>query len=355
MKVKNFEKLIPLHLGSLYDKANDGEETITPLLSMLLNSPNMSEEAAFKFASTTLSNALSELEVSDPPEACYSTMGFVENGDELNNSFCLQVPGTTAFLIQIEKRERVLPGVSVRNAVTKRMEKLIAKEVDGWTPTRKDWAQLKEEVEAEMLKFAPIRPNRIPVLISMPYVYVFTSSAKVGENCTALIRKAFGTFPVEHALIDEYSLRLFMRQVIRREHNEFNATDFVHMKHDDGEDVEFKDVAILGNEHVDELISQSYTPRALDMAVALNTAGLENMFFRLTDKAILTGIHIGDADVDANYDATLENYQNDGASFLTLMANLFMMDKSLSALMARFNDVSMLAEITDSLEEDDEV
>lgn len=355
MKVKNFEKMIPLHLGALYEKANEDGVTITPLLRVLLNSPNLSEEAAFKFANVTMSKALSELEVNDPPEACYSTMGFVSSGEELNNSFCLQVPGTTAFLIQIEKRERVLPGVSVRNAVTKRMEKLIAKEVDGWTPTRKDWAQLKEEVEAEMLKYAPIRPSRIPVLISMPYVYVFTSSAKVAENATALIRKALGTFPVEHALTDEFSLRLFMRQVIRKGHNEFAATDYVHMKHDEGEDIKFKDIAIQGNDQVDDLIGQGYTPRALDMSIALKTAGLENMFIRLTDKAIVSGIHIGDADVDANYDATLENYQNDGASFLTLMANLFMMDRSLAALMARFKDVQMLAEITDYLEEDDEV
>lgn len=356
MKIKNFDKLIALHLGAMYDAANENSEKITPLHRLLLTTNDMDDDTLHTFATKTLSDKLKELEVNDPPEATYAASGFAPFGEEVGNAFALAIPGTKAILLQVEKRERVLPGVSVRNAVGKRMERLIAKEVDGWVPTRKDWAQLKEEVEAEMLKTAPIRPSKINIILSMPYVFVFTSSAKNAEHCTALIRKALGSFATEHLLADEYSLRLFMKNVITNEFSGFMADEFVHLKHDDGDDVKIKDIDVNNCTMVDDLLENLYTPRALEFSVDTETIGIDKVWLRLSDKAIISGLHIGEADVDANYDATLERYGTDGGQFLSMMANLFQLDKSLHALFRIFDEVpEIVVEYTAVLEDDDEV
>lgn len=192
MKVKGLDKVIMYHLGSLFDAANENASNVQPFHRQLLGLPACTEEAVHAFAAKEVSKRLAELEVKDP--VGYKTMGFAKFEDA--DSFALAVPGTKAFMLTAEKRERVLPGISVRNAVVKRMAALQAKEIEGWTPTRKDWAEMKDEVEAEMLATAPIRPTRYSVVVSVPYVFVFTSSMKTAEDIHGVIRKAFGTWPV---------------------------------------------------------------------------------------------------------------------------------------------------------------
>ncbi|TPB56615.1 recombination-associated protein RdgC [Salmonella enterica] len=358
MKIKGYEKAIILHLGALYDAANEGNEKVKPLHRLILNLPNVDEEAVTAFAKGAFSDALEKHEVSDPPEASYKTMGFAAYGEEVESKFALAIPGTNAIVFQIEKRERVLPGVSVRNEVVKRMAALREKEIDGWEPNRKDWAQMKDDVEAEMLKHAPIRPSRVNVILSAPFVYVFTSSAKTAEECSALIRTALGTWPVEHLLPSEYELRQLMQRAVLGQQDGIKGDAFIHLKHDDGDDVKMKDTDIFKDESVVDLLSRHWTVRALDLEVDTQCPGIDTVYFRLSDKAILSGIHIGEADVDANYDATLERYGTDGGQFLTMMANLFQLDKSLRAVISVLDEAGQVVEYTGTLndeEDDDEV
>lgn len=354
MKIKNFDKVIALHLGALYDAANDNSAKVTPFHRLLLNTLDMDEETLHKFATKTLSDKLKAEAISDPAEAAYSSMGFATFSEEVGNVFALSIPGTKAIVLQVEKRERVLPGVSVRNAVVDRMKALQAKEIDGWTPTRKDWAELKEDVEANMLKTAPIRPSKIFIMLSMPYV--FTSSAKNAEACTAMLRKAVGTFPTESLLIDEFSLRHFMKGVVGKKFTDYEPDHYIHVKHEDGDDVKIKDIDIGNCTMVNDLLDSDYTPRALDFSIDTNVIGIDRVWLRLTDKAIISGLHIGEADVDANYDATLEHYGTDGGLFLTMMANLFQLDKSLQALIRSLDETGeIIVEYTATLEDDEEV
>ncbi|ANM45828.1 exonuclease [Salmonella phage 118970_sal1] len=43
MKIKGYEKAIILHLGALYDAANDGNEKVKPLHRLILNLPNVTK------------------------------------------------------------------------------------------------------------------------------------------------------------------------------------------------------------------------------------------------------------------------------------------------------------------------
>ena len=336
MKIAGFDKAIVYHMGGLFDAVNEEKGTMTPLHHLLLSMPEMSEEAITSLATGKLSEALAEHAIEDPAEASYRSFGFAPYGDEVNGVFALAIPGTKAIVLRIEKRERVLPGVSVRNEVSKRMAELQKKEIDGWTPTRKDWAELKEDVEARMLKNAPIRPTVVNVIIDTPYIYTFSSSAKVVEDCSALLRSALGSWPVAHALTDEFSLRRFMGSMILGEVPDTEVGNYIHLKHDDGDDLKLKDTDVDGNDFVLDCITSHYTVRALDLSVESNIVGIGNINLRLTDKAILSGIHIGEADYDAQHEATLERYGTDGTAFLTMMANLFQLVHSLKALMVFF-------------------
>lgn len=344
MKIAGFDKAIVYQMGGMFDAVNEEKGTMTPLHQLLMSLPQMSEEAVHSLATGQLSDALAEHAIEDPAESSYRSFGFAPYGEEVNGVFALAIPGTKAIVLRVEKRERVLPGVSVRNEVGKRMAELQKKEIDGWKPTRKDWAEMREEVEARMLKNAPIRPTIVNIVIDTPYIYTFSSSAKVVEDCSALLRKAMGSWPVGHALVDEFNLRRFMGDIILGEVPDTEVCNYVHLKHDDGDDLKLKDTEIEGDDFVLDRITSHYTVRALDISVDTGYQGIGSVNLRLADKAILSGIHIGEADYDAQHEATLERYGTDGTAFLTMMANLFQLVISLRELMVFFEKNGQVVE-----------
>lgn len=355
MKVKGYDKVIAMHLGKMFDAVNEDGSNMTMLHRMLLNLPNLSETAVTKIATNGFSKVLKEHDIFDPFESQYMRYGFAPYGEELGNVFALAIPGTKAITFRVEKRERVLPAISVRRATEERMAALIAKEVDGFKPTRKDWAQMKDEVQAEMLKHAPIRPTMINMTLDVPYLYIHTSSAKVAEDCTAMLRKALGSLPVEHALADEYTLQHFMGSVIKGEYSNIDGENFAHVKHIDGDDVKLKDIDIENNDILTDLLASAYTARAITMAVDTDIHGIGSVSFKLSDKAIITDLHIGEADIDAHYEATLDRYGTDGGQFMTMMANLFQLVTSLKAVMSIFDDHGQLAEFTREFDDPDDI
>lgn len=344
MKIAGFDKVIAYQMGGLFEALNEEKGTMTPLHQLLMSTQGMSEEAVTSLATGQLSEALAEHAIVDPAESQYKAMGFAPYGEETGGVFALAIPGTKAIVLRVEKRERVLPGVSVRNEVTKRMTALQAKEIDGWKPTRKDWAELKDDVEATMLKTAPIRPSIVNIIIDTPFIYTFSSSAKTVEECSALIRSALGSWPVGYALTDEFTLRRFMSEVILGEIKDTDVGSYVHLKHDDGDDLKLKDTSIDGDDFVLDRITSHYTVRALDLSVESGIAGLGDLYFRLADKGIISGLQIGEADYDALQEQTLDRYGTDGSAFLTMMANLFQMVHSLRALMDHFEKNGQLNE-----------
>lgn len=363
MKIKGFDRAIVFQLNGVIEKALQGSETIKHVHRGIMLSRLSSPDAMVHFAKNVLSKILEEFAVEDPIASCYSQMGFAPFTIGDDEEFAIAIPGTNAYLARIEKRERVLPAISVNRELQKRMAELVKKELDGWVPTKKDWAQLKDEVLAEMLAHAPIRPTSINLIFNGGFLYVMTSSSKVAEDCNAIIRKAFGTWGVIYALNHDYRLRDYMKAVALSGIEHTIPGSFAHLKHDDGEDVKLKDIDIRGNETVNELINDFFTVRALDIELKTDTA-LGDIGFRLSDKGILTAIDIGDPDIDANYDATLEQYGNDSGKFLTMMANLFHFVKSMEYVTSKLNvddalheGATAVMEMLDELveEEDEEV
>lgn len=101
----------------------------------------------------------------------------------------------------IERRERILPGDTLRDAVKKEGDKLAKRQ--GRDLNRKEWAEIKDTVAARMLAKALVRTRQIPVLFQRSAnnkeiydVFYFATSHKIIEDINAaLFRRGFGSFP----------------------------------------------------------------------------------------------------------------------------------------------------------------
>lgn len=101
----------------------------------------------------------------------------------------------------LERRERILPGDTLRAEVQKEGDRLAKRQ--GRELNRKDWAEIKDTVASRMLAKALVRTRLIPVLFQKSVnikdcydVFYFTSSHRLIEEAnTALFRRAFGSFP----------------------------------------------------------------------------------------------------------------------------------------------------------------
>lgn len=118
-----------------------------------------------------------------------------------NDTVFIRLDNNQIFGI-LERRERILPGDTLRAAMEKEGNKLAKRQ--GEPLNRKQWAEIKDVVAARLLAKALIKSRFVPVLFQKSMddadvwdVFYFTSSHKLIEDCNAaLFRRAFGSYPV---------------------------------------------------------------------------------------------------------------------------------------------------------------
>lgn len=148
----------------------------------------------------SLHKAVSFFPAKDPAPGLYSSLGFtpvcvgvvhIDTGQDL---FAVRITGQNAVVLNLQYRERILPGKIVQEKLIERVAEFEKKE--GREAHKKDWAILKDEVKAAMLKTALVRRTDIPVIIGKGMIHIFSSSAKRCEDVLAYLRTLFGTMPV---------------------------------------------------------------------------------------------------------------------------------------------------------------
>jgi len=156
----------------------------------------------------------------------YQSMGFAPLGythDEHGKPmFCVQIPGETAFAFNILIKERKLPRSSLNDPIEKRVAEF--RKAEQREPNRKEFAAMRDAIEAKMLSQAPVVPKIIPVIIMDSRCVMFTSSPTQAELCGNLLRTVLGTWPTAHLFKDEMDLSDFMRNVIGA-HKRFEMLD----------------------------------------------------------------------------------------------------------------------------------
>lgn len=143
--------------------------------------PFINRAGANKITAHNLRN-LDNYEASDPEGSEWRRMGFMPmDGD---GEFSMDVQGA-GLLCVVQLNERILPGANIREAMYERIRSITERE--GRKPGKKEYAQVKDEVTAELLPRALLRRKVVPVLFTGQYVLVFTTSAKLCDDVVTLL------------------------------------------------------------------------------------------------------------------------------------------------------------------------
>lgn len=131
---------------------------------------------------------IEERTVEDPGPTTWRSIGFT---DVLHNDLLVDLQGG-GYLACVQVNDRNLPGAIVREAMAKMIVSI--EERDGRKPSKKQYAEIKDEVILELLPKAFIRRKYIPVYFSGDNLIIFTSSAKLADDVMALIIRAMPEF-----------------------------------------------------------------------------------------------------------------------------------------------------------------
>lgn len=161
-----------------------------------------------------LNNQLVEKQARQIASNELSTMGFVPPlGDQ---HAMLSMIGINTLLISVLKTERLLPGKAVKQAVDRKIAKLEKDE------ERRVWAkeksQIKDEVVQAMIPHAFVVNSRLNALISYPYIFIDTNSAKKAEDVLCLLREALGSLPVRPLTVKMQPTTVFTHSVANSVH-----------------------------------------------------------------------------------------------------------------------------------------
>lgn len=173
-------------------------------------------ESSTTAVAIALNKVLATKPAADPGEGLWRSFGFTQPipvdpevyGDD--PAMAVGIAGVGAVLMCVEIRERVLPSASINDALIERVAAFEEKE--GRMAVKKDIAMIKDEITSRMLKTAPIRRKRVPVLLAHGLCVMFTTSYKLSDDIGALLRKQFGTWPVTPVFTD--SLQPWMHGLI---------------------------------------------------------------------------------------------------------------------------------------------
>ncbi len=305
-----------------------------------------------------LNKVLATKPASDPGEGLWRSFGFTQPipvDEEIYGdgpAMAVGIAGVGAVLLCVEIRERVLPSASINDALIERVASFEEKE--GRLAVKKDIAMLKDEITARMLKTAPIRRKRVPVLLAHGLCVMFTTSYKMSDDIGVLLRKLFGTWPVTPIFTE--SLQPWMRGLIYDEKlplDEMNDDQLDELRFYPGENAKLRDKdddAVITIKDETLTMEGSTAQLLVDRAIAVEEMSItfypkgaleENAANRINLKVHKSGIlkkfelaGLTAADLDGVMDRMngLEGPQDNELS-LRPMASLYIITKELKTLL----------------------
>lgn len=349
MKIKGFDKFQQYSFAKLYENMREGKDVAGMLETYaMIRSYEHAVEWAEKF-----NELLREKAAADPAPSAWRSFGYVcpifgaEPVDVLDLiddtpvkelPLAIAIPGTLAVVLCVEKREKILPSQTLRDATTERVRKF--EEREQTTATKKDWAVLKDEVEARLLKSAPVRRSRFNVVMDRNNVFVFTASSKAAEDAVAMIRSTISSFPVVPVYGNEFALREFFADIVKREGEElckaFHPGWAGAFKNDEGTIYTIKDED-LDDEGGSNLLATGYHIRQMIMRFKTGDAALKDAFITMTLKGDIKSIQLTGT-VDEASEGGHEDYASDFGSmydrdnaYVSRIAELWLLLKMINA------------------------
>lgn len=204
--------------------------------------------------SEALESAIDHHESVDPHGAQWRTLGLVPpyKGEK---SFAIDIDGV-GTLMCVQFNERILPGKVRDELLRTKVEKL--EKATGRKVGKKEYAQLREEAETDLLPKAFIRRTQVPVIFTQEYMLICTSSQKRADDAVSLLMGVFGVklapWKVECKAIDR-ALDDLAHNVTPDMGDAFLVSDSAVLKGADKKRISIKDKWI-GDHDVQKLIEQ---------------------------------------------------------------------------------------------------
>jgi recombination associated protein RdgC len=215
---------------------------------------------------TGLVSDLDDYKSTDPSGASWTTHGFVPAlpGD----SALVESLETGGKLLCVQINDRILPGKVRDEELKKRVAKLEAAEAR--KVSKKEYAQLRDEVEFELLPKAFIRRTKVYVAILQGhrigenFMLVFTSSQKKADEVVSLINVATGMPNPPWKIQTDWPLAGRLTTLARDCEFEpddgptiFEATDCAVLKGEDKQTIRIKDKDLSDSDAV-RLVKEGY-------------------------------------------------------------------------------------------------
>ncbi len=240
---------------------------------------------------------LEEREAFDPVGSQWRGIGFIRpvEGDD----FLIEIDGA-GWLACVQINERNLPGAVIREKV---LEKALAQEqMTGRKAGKKELAQIRDDVELELLPKAFIRRKLVPIMFIGKKVFVFTSSAKIIDDVLALLSSVAEMQdmfePAPLSMLVERNVDSVLTELARTAEspvidadgeliNGLRTNNACVLKGPNKQTITIKDKD-LGSKDLYELLQQEYvvTKLALDHVEAGMVEG--NCSFILSDKLVFS-------------------------------------------------------------------
>lgn len=237
-------------------------------------------------ASEALS-ALEEFGVCDPTGGQWRTSGFV--APQADDHMLIDLQGA-GYLLLVQFNERILPG-KVRD---EQVKKVAAKLEDqqGRKVSKKEYAQLREQVEFDMLPRAFIRRTIVPVFFTMrsTWMVVCTGSQKRADDAVAVIKAAFGEKFVAWKMQTNARLPAVLTTLgkdgsFALDNYRFDTTDCAVMKGEEKRTVRVKDKDITDSD-VQAFLTEGYEIKEIGLSLIENGEKDPELEFTVTDQMI---------------------------------------------------------------------
>lgn len=342
MKIKLFDRFQHYYLDKIWQNAAAGKDVAVTLDRYLLTVEGSMSMPDFI---ETLHNKLRDYPAVDPDNGQWRTWGFVVpfngqpadmhddrnhlgEGDEIVQALAFEIHETGAVIICVEKREKVLPSSAINDKLFDRAKEMAERE--DRELNRQDYAILKDEVTAALLKTAPVRRSRIYVMFDQRDLLVFTSSQKAAEETTALIRTAFSSLPTVPAYTNQTALQLFFKEVMKRDEkvcSTFQPGTTVKLKSDEGEVITVKD-GDVDDERYTDLFRQGFAANELELQMRCTLPGMEHIWVKMNHKGDIKSFS---SSAEADGDEFEEQYERGADGFQSKMAELWVLHKAIRA------------------------
>lgn len=229
----------------------------------------------------------------DPSAGEWSTMHFCEpmKGEGL----IVHVGGRRLLAVQFN--ERILPGKVRDEQVTKAVVKL--EQQQGHKISKKEYAQLRDQVEFDMLPRAFIRRTVVQVIISKGYMLVCTTSAKRCDDAVALLQSTLGDglapWKISTVLLIPAVLTTLAKDGSLSEHHAFYPTDSAVLKGSGKKVIRIKDKDTQ-EQDVQALLNQEYEVHELGIRYGEDEDN-PDLTFTINDKFVFKRVTLPDVKV----------------------------------------------------------